>query len=46
VHDEAVDDGEVVPLRSESGCRVAVGDGLGADAVAEGLDDPLVVFFF
>jgi hypothetical protein len=46
VHGKAVDDGEVVPFRSESGCRVAVGDGLGADVVADGLDDPLVVLFF
>jgi hypothetical protein len=46
VNHEAVDDGKVVPLRSESSCRVAVGDGLGADAVADGLDDPLVILFF
>jgi hypothetical protein len=45
MHDEAVYDGEVVPFRSEGGCRVAVCDGLGADAVADGLDNPLVVLF-
>jgi hypothetical protein len=44
--DEFIDDEQVVPLRSERCCRVTVGDGLGADAVAEGLNDPLVVLFF
>jgi hypothetical protein len=46
VNHKAVDDGKVVPLRSESCCQETVGDELGADAVADGLYDPLVVLFF